>query len=108
MAKGRGSTNLTDGGGIASSRPCRAGKCTLAQAGDNSQSQLLLIIRLASHLVNTLAATQPVFTSQSAITDLTESCPREGAEKSLHLQDRREAQNISGKATGRESRCLCW
>ena len=41
---------------------------------------------------------------ESAITDLTESCPREGAEKSLHLQDCRETQNLSGKATGRAGR----
>lgn len=44
---------------------------------------------------------------ESAITDLTEFCPREGAEKSLHLQDHREAQNISGKAPqGRADACV--
>lgn len=40
-------------------------------------------------------------------TDLTESRPRQGAEKVLHLQKHR-AQNISEEAPGKEGGCLCW
>ena len=98
-----GGSNCTDGGGAVSSHPCRAGKCTLAQARDTSQSRLLRITRLAGYLANTPAATQSVFMSQR-VQSQTELNPVPGREQESLYTRRTAGKHKTSQEKLREGR----